>query len=55
MNPVVFLDKHWQGKKYTCVSEHGEPGARITMSVTINDQTFEGTGEFLHLKDERVL
>jgi hypothetical protein len=50
INRVVFLDKHWRGTKYACVSEHGEPDARITMSVTINAQTFEGTGEFLHLR-----
>jgi hypothetical protein len=54
-NPIVFLHKRWRGTKYVCVSEHNEPDNRITMSVSINNGTFEGTGEFLHLKDERLL
>jgi hypothetical protein len=54
-NPLFLIHKIWPGIDFVCVSNNGEPDARFTMSVTINGQTFEGTGEFLHLKDERLL
>jgi double stranded RNA-specific editase B len=54
-SPVMLLNELRPGIKFDCVSEHGEPYAKFTMSVTIDGETFEGTGEFLHLKDERQL
>jgi dsRNA-specific ribonuclease len=54
-NPVVLLDKLRPRQKFECVSDRGEPDARFTVSVSVNSETFEGTGEFLHLKDERLL
>lgn len=32
------------GLKYECTSSSGEPYAKFTMSVYIDDKTFEGTG-----------
>lgn len=49
-SPVMLLNELRPGIKFECVSEDGEPYAKFTMSVTIDDETFEGTGKFLHLE-----
>jgi hypothetical protein len=51
----MLLNELRPGIKFDCVSEDGEPYAKFTMSVTIDVETFEGTGKFLLLKDERLL
>ncbi|XP_067012157.2 double-stranded RNA-specific editase Adar [Anabrus simplex] len=43
-SPVMLLNELRPGIKYECVSETGEPYAKFTMSVTIDGETFEGTG-----------
>ncbi|GFG33071.1 hypothetical protein Cfor_12096 [Coptotermes formosanus] len=43
-SPVMLLNELRPGIKFECVSEDGEPYAKFTMSVTIDDETFEGTG-----------
>jgi double stranded RNA-specific editase B len=45
-SPVMLLNELRPGIKFDCVSEDGEPYAKFTMSVTIDVETFEGTGEF---------
>lgn len=50
-NPFMLLNELRPGIKFDCVSEDSEPHARFTMSVTIDAERFEGTGEFLDLKD----
>jgi double stranded RNA-specific editase B len=51
-SPVMLLNELRPGIKFECVSEDGEPYAKFTMSVTIDVETFEGTGKFLHSKAE---
>ncbi|KAJ4430059.1 hypothetical protein ANN_22268 [Periplaneta americana] len=43
-SPVMLLNELRPGIKFECVSEDGEPYAKFTMSVTIDVETFEGTG-----------
>jgi double stranded RNA-specific editase B len=51
---VMFLSVLQPGIKFECVSEDGEPYAKFTMSVIIDGETFEGTGEFLCLETQEV-
>nr|CAD7442148.1 unnamed protein product [Timema bartmani] len=43
-SPVMLLNELRPGIKYECLSESGEPYAKFTMGVNIDDETFEGTG-----------
>ena len=46
-NPIMLLNELKQGVEYTLVREAGEPHARVfTYAVTVDGQTFEGTGKF---------
>nr|CAD7404859.1 unnamed protein product [Timema cristinae] len=42
-SPVMLLNELRPGIKYECLSESGEPYAKFTMGVNIDDETFEGT------------
>lgn len=53
-SPVMLLNELRPGIKFECVSEDGEPYAKFTMSVTIDDETFEGTGKSLHLETGEI-
>jgi double stranded RNA-specific editase B len=52
-SPVMLLNELRPGIKFECLSEDGEPYAKFTMSVNIDSETFEGTGEFLCLERTR--
>uniref|UniRef100_A0A1B6D181 Double-stranded RNA-specific editase Adar n=1 Tax=Clastoptera arizonana TaxID=38151 RepID=A0A1B6D181_9HEMI len=43
-SPVMLLNEMRSGLKYECTSNSGELFAKFTMSVTIDDKVFEGTG-----------
>lgn len=42
--PVAMINELYPGVIYNCVSDNGESYAKFTISVTINGETFEGTG-----------
>lgn len=53
-SPVMLLNELRPGIKFECLSEDGEPYAKFTMSVTIDSEAFEGTGEFLCLEMQEI-
>ncbi|XP_011644967.1 double-stranded RNA-specific editase Adar isoform X2 [Pogonomyrmex barbatus] len=42
--PVALINELYPGVIYNCISDNGESYARFTISVTIDGETFEGTG-----------
>ncbi|XP_078033153.1 adenosine deaminase acting on RNA isoform X4 [Augochlora pura] len=42
--PVALINELYPGVVYKCVSDNGESYAKFTISVTIDGETFEGTG-----------
>ncbi|XP_015434913.1 PREDICTED: double-stranded RNA-specific editase Adar isoform X2 [Dufourea novaeangliae] len=42
--PVALINELYPGVAYKCVSDNGESYAKFTISVTIDGETFEGTG-----------
>lgn len=42
--PVALINELYPGVVYNCISDNGESYAKFTISVTINGETFEGTG-----------
>ncbi|XP_034936694.1 double-stranded RNA-specific editase Adar isoform X2 [Chelonus insularis] len=42
--PVALINELYPGVVYTCVSDSGESYAKFTIAVTIDGETFEGTG-----------
>ncbi|XP_011298156.1 double-stranded RNA-specific editase Adar isoform X1 [Fopius arisanus] len=42
--PVALINELYPGVVYTCVSDNGESYAKFTIAVTIDGETFEGTG-----------
>lgn len=54
-SPVMLLNELRPGIKFECVSEDGEPYAKFTMSVAIDGERFEGTGEFLCLETQEII
>lgn len=42
--PVALINELYPGVIYNCISDNGESYAKFTISVTINGETFEGTG-----------
>ncbi|XP_011684953.1 PREDICTED: double-stranded RNA-specific editase Adar isoform X2 [Wasmannia auropunctata] len=42
--PVALINELYPGVTYNCISDSGESYAKFTISVTINGETFEGTG-----------
>ncbi|XP_071555235.1 adenosine deaminase acting on RNA isoform X1 [Temnothorax nylanderi] len=42
--PVALINELYPGVVYNCISDTGESYAKFTISVTINGETFEGTG-----------
>lgn len=44
-SPVMILNEIKPGLSYECISSNGESYAKFTMSVCIDNKTFEGTGE----------
>lgn len=43
-SPVALINELYPGVVYKCVSDNGESYAKFTISVTIDGETFEGTG-----------
>lgn len=43
-SPVMLLNELRPGIRYDCISETGEQYSKFTMSVTIDNESFEGTG-----------
>lgn len=44
-SPVMILNEMRPGLKYECVSSTGEPFAKFTISVTIDQKVFVGSGK----------
>ncbi|XP_043681292.1 double-stranded RNA-specific editase Adar isoform X1 [Vespula pensylvanica] len=42
--PVALINELYPGVVYKCISDSGESYAKFTISVTIDGETFEGTG-----------
>lgn len=42
--PVALINELYPGVVYKCISDNGESHAKFTVAVTINGETFEGTG-----------
>ncbi|XP_044580565.1 double-stranded RNA-specific editase Adar isoform X1 [Cotesia glomerata] len=42
--PVALINELYPGVIYNCVSDNGESYAKFTIAVTIDGETFEGTG-----------
>ncbi|XP_053976837.1 double-stranded RNA-specific editase Adar isoform X2 [Hylaeus volcanicus] len=42
--PVALINELYPGVVYKCLSDNGESYAKFTISVTIDGETFEGTG-----------
>ncbi|EFN83585.1 double-stranded RNA-specific editase Adar isoform X2 [Harpegnathos saltator] len=42
--PVALINELYPGVIYNCISDNGESYAKFTISVTIDGETFEGTG-----------
>jgi double stranded RNA-specific editase B len=42
--PVALINELYPGVVYNCISDNGESYAKFTISVTIDGETFEGTG-----------
>ncbi|XP_020288078.1 double-stranded RNA-specific editase Adar isoform X2 [Pseudomyrmex gracilis] len=42
--PVALINELYPGITYNCISDNGESYAKFTVSVTIEGETFEGTG-----------
>jgi double stranded RNA-specific editase B len=53
-NPVMLLNELRPGIKFECLSGDGEPYAEFTMCVTIDSETFEGTGKFSCLEMQKI-
>ncbi|XP_050484553.1 double-stranded RNA-specific editase Adar isoform X1 [Bombus huntii] len=42
--PVALINELYPGVVYNCVSDNGESYAKFTISITVDGETFEGTG-----------
>lgn len=42
--PVALINELYPGVIYKCISDEGESYAKFTVTVTIDNETFEGTG-----------